>query len=188
MPLIVVLLLLFSSCKHSIYENSLAKEYPHINYELGYRWGGKMMRRESEESLTRLYKNFCKEWANLRQKDEVKDCMEKAHFIKIKLWDRHFHPSKAEDSYKVGNDYPLRAFNGVYQSRGYVHVYAKGVNWGDTALSHELVHAIDHLNGMSSCPSHQEACGWGADTWTMINNFDAKHGRGDHNWHGLSIE
>jgi hypothetical protein len=181
---VYVLFFLFatSGCTHKFIE----REYPLVT-ATGIRYSGSMPKFENEESLGDFIAEFCSRWSRLRAGENITahECVRKSKGLKIAFRDGLFNPSKPYHDFEKDGRFPFRTFEGSYRSTGFIDVNVKGVNFGDTALAHELLHALDHMLGVyRACPTHEAHCGWTPDAWRMIDELDHFAGRGNHNWHG----
>jgi hypothetical protein len=181
----LILLLFLSGCSTKY----IIAEYPH-EHRSGFRYNDIPLKYENSQSLGDFVGEFCNRYSILRAEHNITphECLRNAGKLKFKFYDRMFHPSKAYDDYEKNGNFPFRIYEGIYQTTGFVSVHAKGVNFGDTALAHELVHAYDHIMKIhKGCADHKPHCGWDDATWKMIDDLDQFAGRGNHNWNQQNL-
>lgn len=186
---VILAYMLFIFTASGCTQKYIAQEYPH-QHALGFRHDEIPLKYENAETLADFIGEFCNRYSKLREKENVSphECVRKSEVLKFKFYDGKFHPDRAYHNFERDGVYPMRIYEGIYQTTGFVSVNAKGVNFGDTALAHELVHAYDHIFKIHrACIKHEAWCGWGSATWSMIDELDHFAGRGNHFWHGREI-
>lgn len=181
----LVFLLFFTGCSAKY----IQAEYPN-QHNLGFRYDNIPLKYENAETLADFIGEFCNRYSVLRAEYNISphECIRKSEVLKFKFYSGKFHPDRAYHNFERDGEYPLRTYEGIYQTTGFVSVNAKGVNFGDTALGHELLHAYDHIMKIhKACPTHEERCGWSKAAWDMIDELDHSTGRGNHFWHGKEL-